>query len=281
MHTVAAIQPAHSAQTDSLIPEYLQHLKDLDRSTNTIDHYAEILNRMDRQLPAGLASANADELRDWIDDDSRQKITRKHYRAIANGFYAWALQNEILDFNPVGQVPNLKVRRRHPRPVTTEEVFAILARAAQPYRLWYLIAAYAGLRCTELAGLERQHITQRDMWVRGKGDVERIVPTHPLIWAEVSGLSGRIVRRLDGKPASRRYVSGRGNHQLHFTLGLPGVTMHRLRRWFGTAAYAAADKDILAVQELLGHASVTTTQIYIDTARSSMDHAVAMLPIAS
>jgi integrase/recombinase XerC len=281
MHTVAAAQPAHTAQTDSLITEYLQHLKDLDRSTNTIDHYADVLARMDRQLPAGLASANADEFRDWNDAGGRQKVTRRHYRAIANGFFTWAVREEILDFNPVFQVPNVKVRRRHPRPVTTEEVFAILARAAAPYRLWYLIAAYAGLRCTELAGLQRQHITQRDMWICGKGDVERIVPTHPLIWAEVSGLSGHIIRRLDGKPANRRYVSGRGNHQLHEVLGLPGVTMHRLRRWFGTAAYAAADKDIVAVQELLGHASVNTTQIYIDTPRASMDHAVSMLPIAS
>jgi len=79
--------------------------------------------------------------------------------------------------------------------------------------------------------------------------------------------------------AGGMYVSGRGNHQLHHVLGLEGVTMHRLRRWFGTAAYHAAHKDIRAVQELLGHAHVTTTQIYIDTARADMASAVAALPV--
>lgn len=277
MHTVAATEPVPA---ESFIGEYIDSLNGR-RSENTIDHYREILNRMDRELPAGLAWSHSEEIRTWIDAGNRSKITRRHYRSIANGFFVWALLEDVLDFNPVGQVPGIKTRRRHPRPVTTEEVFAILAQAATPYRLWYLIAAYAGLRCIELAGLERKHITKDDMWICGKGDVERIVPTHPLIWEEVRNLSGRVVRRLDGGPASRRYVSGRGNHQLHHVLGLEGVTMHRLRRWFGTAAYYAADKDIRAVQELLGHAAVTTTQIYIDTARADMAAAVAALPIAS
>lgn len=297
MHTVATTPPARAAvpqqgpkwrswltpSTTDLIVEYLTHLEDLGRSENTIDHYAELLIRMDKQLDDGLPYSHSDELRDWINSGGRQNITRAHYRAIINGFFAWAIdpRDPKIDFNPVGLLAQPKVRRRQPRPVTTEQVFGILSRAEQPYRLWFLIAAYAGLRCTELAGLERSHITRDDMWVRGKGDVERIVPTHPLIWDEVHEMSGRIIRRRDGGPASRRYVSGRGNHQLHYVLGLEGVTMHRLRRWFGTASYYAADKDILVVKELLGHASVTTSQIYIDTARADMTHAVASLPVAS
>src|SRR3990172_4246089 len=171
MTTVTATLPA---PIDSLITEYLEYL-DGRRSVNTIDHYAEILARMDRELPAGLPSAHADEIKHWIDDGDRQKITRKHYRSIANGFFVWATDamDQRLDFNPVGAVESIRVRRRHPRPVTTEEVFQILAPAAAPYRLWYLIAAVAGLPCNELAGLERKHITRDDIWVCGKGDVER------------------------------------------------------------------------------------------------------------
>ena len=282
MNNLATARPFRPA-SDPLLEEYLTHLDDLERSVNTVDHYAEILDRMNRELPDGLVSSCADEVRDWINTGDRKKITRHHYRSIANGFFAWATDpsDPRIDFNPIAAVARIKVRRRPPRPVTTDQVFQILARGAGPYRLWFLIAAYAGLRCTELAGLERKHITRDEMWICGKGAVERTVPTHPLIWEEVRDMSGRIVRRLDGGQASRRYVSGSGNHQLHYVLGLESVTMHRLRRWFGTAAYHAADKDILVVKELLGHADVTTSQLYIDTTRSDMTSAVAALPVAS
>lgn len=262
-----------------LIAEYLIHLENLDRGENTREHYEDVLTRMDRQLPAGLTSACTEELQAWINEGGRKPVTRQHYRAIAHGFFEWATdpRDQRLDFNPVALVPQVRVHRRRPRPITNDELKSIIGRAAAPFRLWYLIGAYAGLRCIELATLERSHITEREIWICGKGEEERIVDTHPLVWAAVRDLKGHIVRRLDGQPATRQYVSARGNHHLQYVLGVDH-TMHHLRRWFGTAAYESSGKDIRVTQELLGHKQVNTTQIYVDIAAGGKAAAVAALP---
>lgn len=284
MHTVVTPVPAPSpgtVPTANEITEYLRHLQDLNRAESTRDHYAEILQRMDAEMPAGLLYANSDELRDWIIVPGRSARTRNHYRAIAAGFYAWATHPawQIIDFNPALIVPKAKVPRRRPRPVTNERLNAILQRAAEPYRRWFLLAAYAGLRCCELAGLDRADVTEEEIWIRGKGDKDRVIPTHPLVWAEVRDLDGPLVRqRRNDRPAGRRYISARGNEYLHDVLDVP-TNMHHLRRWFGTAAYAEGGRDIRAVQTLLGHSSIKTTELYVDTATKSMTQAVAALPV--
>lgn len=263
------------------ITDYIRHLADLNRAESTREHYEEILRRMDTDMPAGLLYANSDELHDWIVAPGRGARTRNHYRAIAAGFYGWATHpaSQIIDFNPALILPKAKVTKRRPRPVTNDRLNAILSRAAMPYRRWFLLAAYAGLRCCELAGLHRDDVTQQELWVRGKGDKDRPIPTHPLIWAEVRDLDGPLVLQRNGRPAGRRYLSARGNEYLHDVLDVP-TNMHHLRRWFGTAAYAASGRDIRAVQELLGHAGVGTTQLYVDTAAESKTAAVAALPVA-
>jgi len=235
---------------------------------------------MDADIPAGLLYANSDELRDWIVQPGRSARTRNHYTAIAAGFYGWATHpaSQIIDFNPALILPKAKVTKRRPRPVTNERLNAILERSKEPYRRWFLLAACAGLRCCELAGLDREDVTEKELWVRGKGDKERAIPTHPLIWAEVRDLDGPLAVRRDGRPAGRRYISARGNEYLHDVLGV-STNVHHLRRWFGTAAYAESH-DIRAVQELLGHAHVNTTEGYVDTATESMEAAVAALPVS-
>jgi integrase/recombinase XerC len=267
--------------TSCLIDEYLAHLEDVGREPTTINHYREILTRMDAELPAGLTRACADELKEWINQPGRggrrrANKTRRHYQTIATGFFDWGF-----DFNPARALPEIKVARgTRVRPIDTQTLHAILAAAGEPYRRWFLLAAYAGLRCIELSRLERADVTATEILVHGKGSVERVIPTHPLIWEDVADARGRLCRRLDGGPTSRHYISAEGGNYLKATLGLDGVHMHRLRKWFGTAAYAASGNNIRVVQKLLGHADVGTTQIYIDTDAQGMTGAVAGLPVS-
>jgi site-specific recombinase XerD len=120
----------------------------------------------------------------------------------------------------------------------------------------------------------------------GKGGKSRIVPTHPLIWQSVQlppvfepvhDVRGRPVNLVAGG-LTRQQVSHQGNWQLQKVLGQPELSMHKLRRWFGTAAYEASGEDMRVVQELLGHASVATTQRYVATRTTRKRTAVAGLP---
>jgi len=265
-----------------LIAEYLEHLADLGRADSTIGTYTDILQRMDRQLPYGLISACQDELHAWIFSDSHGKAHRKLCRIVANGFYEWASNpaEPRLDFNPAAGLPAVSAPRGRPNPIAEQEKIEMLASAARPHRDWFLIACFTGARCTELADLDREHITERRVLLHGKGDKPRYVPTHPLVWALAQELPpGPLTTDRHGRRLTRQQVSHRGNYYLQQVLGMKGVHMHRLRSTFGTEAYEAT-RDILAVQRLLGHASPATTQIYVEVGGEAMERAVAGLRAA-
>lgn len=281
MHSVPTPPDPHR-----YIERYLTDLRYRQAAESTIDTYTNVLNRAHHELFEGLPYAHADEIREWIWAGNRKPASLALYRTIFAGFFAYACDEEHndppLDYNPMRHVPAIHVPRRASRTVPTDQVHDILARAADPVRLWCLLAAGAGLRCVEISHLDRGHVDQAQVWIQGKGGKERTVPTHPAVWAAVRGLpAGPVARQRDGvSRATRQQVRMRANRHLSTTLGYPGTTMHRLRHWFATAATEAPGGELSVTQELLGHASPATTRIYVDVNSRRKAAAVAALPLA-
>lgn len=268
-----------------LVAEYLEHYA-LTHAQSSVDTYTDVLRRMDRELPYGLISACEEELRAWIYSDTHRAAHRKLCRTIAVGFYEWANNPHAprLDLNPAVALPLVAVAPGRPKPVDPARKFDLLARAAMPYRAWFLIACLTGARCTELANLDREHIDPEWTLLHGKGNKLRQVPTLPAVWALAQMLPPGPVAvetrgRHCGERLTRQQVSHRGNYQLQKVLGLDGVHMHRLRSTYGTEAYAQT-KDIMAVMRLMGHASPATTQIYVGVGDEALKSAVAGLRAA-
>lgn len=264
---------------------YEQHLRELTRSDSTIDTYMGILRNMNRSLPRGLIYACEDELRSWIFVPGHGQATRSLYVTVATGFFGWASDPDKddgrLNYDPSRKLPRVASPKRLPRPITEEQLFDILARAEQPYRDWFVIAAYAGARCIEISALDQAHIGKQSVWLHGKGDKERYVPTHPLVWELAQRLpAGPVAVDHDGTRLTRQQVAGRGKYRLQNILGYKDVSMHRLRHTFGTAAYEAC-RDLRAVQELMGHESSKTTEGYVQASKASMRQAVLGLPVAA
>lgn len=272
------------------IAEYERHLRRLDRSPNTIATYIRTLRQADRELPYGLIRANTDELEDWVFTPSpnrrggpqRGKTTRSHYVRILRGFGKWAAdpKRPRLTFDATAELAQIKPPKGQPKP-TREDSLAVMLRATpSPQRAWILLAAYGGLRCCEISRLDREDITDERIWVHGKGEVERFVPMHPLIWAAVKDLPPGAVA-VDGKTGRRlteSQVSHRGNYRIKKS-GVRGTSMHKLRHRFATQAFDAT-RDLVAVQELCGHSSPSTTRGYVEVNRDRMAAAVASLPVA-
>jgi integrase/recombinase XerC len=255
-----------------ILDEYERHLATLRRSENTIRTYMTLLRAMHRDLPAGLVGASRDELEDYLAGLVSNSAVILN-RAVLRGFFGWACdpEDQWLDYDPTIRLPRPKTPEPDPKPVSSEDLAYILGNAAEPYRTLFVLAAYAGLRCIEISRVERQHVTDQVLLVRrGKGNKLRRIPTHPILWRAVAGLPpGRITE------LSPAQVSMNGNRRLHKLA--PGTTMHQLRHWFGTEAYNRS-LDILAVKELMGHASVATTQVYIKVADAQRSAAVLALP---
>lgn len=273
-----------------LIAQYAQHLEDTDRAESTIALYVWLLRRADTQLPAGLCAANAEELAVFLNtphayrSGRRSRATRQLYRTVLGGFFAWACGphrplGEGLDFDPADLLPSIRVLRAERPLVRDEELADILAQVDEPYRLWIWLACYAGLRCVEISRLDREHVDRHDLVVVGKGDRQRVVPTNEQLWKLLEPLpDGPVALTLRGRRANRQYVSRDGGRHIH-RLGYPHLSMHDGRRWFGRNVYVATGFDIRATQELLGHASVATTQRYVGVAAAAKAAGVAGLPV--
>ncbi len=267
--------------TNPYITRYLDQLV-RNAAEATVDTYRYVLCQIDRELrpTGGLVKACAEDLEAAISYGKRSSQSLR--RAAVRSFFAWANDPRapIMDFNPALYLKPVKVPRSRGRAATTDELADILSRATDPLRIWYVLAAGAGLRCVEISNLDREHVDRELIWVQGKGSVERYVDTHELVWETIKDLPrGPIARQVrSDRRASRQLVQHRANPYLH-KLGYPMLTMHGLRRWYGTNIHAAAGGDVLVTQELLGHASPETTQIYVRVPASKKRAATSALPL--
>lgn len=266
--------PADALNDGDLIDLYLLYLT-AEHPATTVRTYATALRNAHRELPHGLPCADLPEIQAWLFARGWKPATRATYQGAIRGFFAWCGRAGHLDKNTAADLPRVKRGRRLPRPTTDEETRRILTEAAEPVRLWSLIAAYAGARCVEISRLDRVDITEQTTRLHGKGDRERLVPTHPALWAAVRDLPPGLL--AGGRSA--HYISQACRLE-YANLGLSGpppVTAHRLRHWAGTTWLTACD-NLRAVQELMGHASPATTAGYTLAAPAVMRAAVAAAP---
>ena len=265
-----------------LLDEYLDWLRICSRSQRTIDARREILGRIDHDLPEGLVRATAAELTGWIYRDHWSAMTRMTYYGAVKSFFAWATNplDPKLDSDPSALLPPVAAPRGLPRPVS-EDVFAdVLHRAIDPYRRWAVLAGFAGLRCVEIALLDRQDVDEKSILLRRrKGGKPGVLPTHPMVWAAVRDLPpGPLALDDHGGRASPQWVSIRTALYFRRQLGLPGVGLHRMRHRFGTMTYRVT-KDLRVTQVLMGHANPSTTAQYTLIDDEERHKAIAALPV--
>ena len=270
-----------------LIGRYVDHLRfDRRLPANTLDAV-----QADAQLFVALcAERGLDRLADVREPQVRAFVSRERQRGLAptsvrrrlstvRAFLTWCVRQGFITANPAAEVRPPKTPDRLPRTVPAEDLHRALAHA--PTSEWdrrdTLIAELgygAGLRLIELTRLAWVDLSDdcAEVRITGKGDRQRVVPlpaltreallawrpcwtaaarpgeTRVLINQRGQGLSRRGVQLVLGAWAARRDLGTR----LH---------PHRLRHSFATHLLEESG-DIRAVQELLGHADLRTTQVY-------------------
>ncbi len=185
------------------------------------------------------------------------------------------------------------------RPITADELAALLAAARRlggDHELLAVALATTGCRFNELvlARHEDFDLGAEPSWliVNGKGSGRRgpkprRVPLHP-VFVEVLGRNRPDPPRGYVFPSPCRADTPWTDQGLRASIfykitaeaGLEGVTPHRIRHTVATLSLAGT-KDLRAVQELLGHASVATTQLYTSVSASRVSEAVEVLDVAA
>ncbi|TYP82025.1 tyrosine-type recombinase/integrase [Blastococcus xanthinilyticus] len=211
----------------------------------------------------------------------RAPETRRAYACHIRSFYRWAMSTGIVETDPSLMLTIPMIPRHLPRPINEADLARALAAARPKLRAIYTLAAYAGLRCVEIAGLDwtdirRETATGAFLHVRkGKGCKERTVEIGQVVIDALQATGpkrrGPIFLGREGQRIDARSISSGGNRHLH-SLGID-ATMHQLRHRYGSVAYQLS-RDLRMVQEQLGHASPKTTAGY---ARPSADAAARMV----
>lgn len=240
-------------------------------------------------LPA-LASVPHADLRAWMAHERARGLgARSLARSLSavRRFTGWLAEREGVDATAVLSARGPKFRRKLPRPLSERDAKALLLTVAEDGAedwirardLAVVTLLYGcGLRISEALGLPATaHPLPEVLRILGKGSKERLVPAIPAAREAVARYAALCPFDLTSGPLFRGARGGALNPRLvakvmeraRATLGLPPTaTPHALRHSFATHLLNAGG-DLRAIQELLGHASLSTTQVYtaVDGAR--------------
>jgi len=277
-------------------------LAERHRSRNTVATYRVALTEFElflRERRNGRAwdKAASRDLADFLGRPRKGKgplaggplspASKASYAGAVVVFYRWAAKEGLLRRDPMAGFVVPKAGPGIPRAVPLRGaggapgLDALLehARANPRLQMMVLLGCRAGLRAAEIAGLRIEHVHLGEgakiRVVGGKGGRDRVVPLHPKVRAALAAYlagrprSGPVIesRTWPGEPVSAAHVS----HLLSRAMSELGVrtdsgtraTGHSLRHTAATSLLAAGKgRNLHAVQLFLGHASLTTTQVY-------------------
>lgn len=265
------------------LADYLTHMQLRRLSPRTIAGRICVLRGLAAFAGRPLLRLTAEDLVAWERWLRVTPDTAATYVSAVRAFYAWAERTGRVRRSPAAWLPAPARSRRLPRPVGEAELAAALAGAAPDVRLMIVLAAWLGLRCCEISGLRWEHVSlaTRTVLVIGKGRRERLLPLSDFLIGELRayGLarSGYVLLRRDGQPGPvAAYRVGQLVSRQFRGAGVD-ATAHRGRHRFATGVLAACH-DVRVVQELLGHESLQSTQIYTRWDQPTAVAAVAALP---
>ncbi|MCX8032810.1 MAG: site-specific tyrosine recombinase XerD [Thermoleophilia bacterium] len=272
---------------DQTIARYLRHLR-LERglSERTLASYERDLKQLASFLArtgVDLLEASSEHLREFLATGIWKPSTRARKTAAIRSFYKYATSLGIITRDPARGLSAPRTGSRLPKTLTVDEITRLLsAPPATPQglrdRALMEIIYGAGLRASEVLSLRLQDVDLEVGFVRtiGKGDKERVVPLGR------KGLEALRMYLQRGRPylggpgtlkPPQLFLNNRGRQMtrqgLHLIIkkyvrqaGLPdSISAHTLRHSFATHLLEGG-ADLRSVQEMLGHADLSTTQIY-------------------
>ena len=246
------------------------------RSEKTIQSYASDLNAANDALPHGLIGATPDEIQNYLSGLSERASSIARKASSLRGFYKFLMLEKIITTNPTKNIELPKRARPLPKLLSVDEIELLISSAGDTKNSTRLRAmlelVYAsGLRVSELCELPMTSILGDHLLVHGKGAKERMVPMHA---GAIDALNKWLAQRGD---TDSKYVFPGTGKTGHITrdgffkilkkcailagIAPEHVSPHVLRHSFASHLLSHG-ANLRAIQTMLGHEDISTTQIY-------------------
>ena len=230
--------------------------------------------------PRGPWSVTTDDLIGWLGEQGWARETLRSHRAAVRSFYRWAHGAGHVARDPAAGLPAVRPAPPMPRPTNAEALRQALATVSdERVHLALLLGARLGLRRGEMVLVHERDLVDDlvgySLLVHGKGGRRRSVPVPATLarqirracragggWAFPGRIDGHLSAAYLGKLVSRVLPAGQSTHGLR----------HR----FATDAHRV-NRDLVTVQELLGHASPETTRRYVGADEDELRRTVLAL----
>ena len=268
--------------------DFLRHLRERNASTHTIKAYTSDLDAFSAYIgnrdPKAIDHIAIRGFLSHLYDKGLSKTSVARSLAAIRSLYRWLAQEGIVEQNPAKLVSTPRLPKKLPRVPTIEEVNSVLdgkmpevASFPERDRLLLELLYGCGIRNSELVGINLDDIraSNEAILIRGKGKKERYVPfgesvhealssylpwRHQLLATVKKSTPALLINQRGGRLTTRSV--GRIVKRIAVAKGLsPDVHPHTLRHAFGTHMLEEG-ADLRAIQELLGHERLATTQRY-------------------
>ena len=266
-----------------------------------LSQFIESLNQQGASL--SVADIQTCEIRDFMVNLQARGLSPQTIARRINclrSFFNFLWTNDYVSRNPCLKIKTPKKERKLLTVLTEEECRALLAAAYKSHytmlgfrdRAIVSLLLYTGVRRQELLNVTLEDIDLKQGWLRvrrGKGNNMRLVPLVPeAIGAVEDWLEFRPVCKhrflfstLTRKPLGRHGLQYLFRKALMSAgISRPGISVHTLRHTFATLLLRNGC-DLMSIKEMLGHASLESTAIYLHVDMSSLQAAVAKHPLRS
>ncbi len=277
---------------DNALTDLRMHLK-LERSLSdrTVEAYLRDVGKLrtyatSQTPPLAPEAVQLDDLQAFITSVAKHGLgatSQARLLSAVRGFYRSLRREKAIEEDPTELVQSPRIARKLPVFLSVLEIDAMIAAIDMSKPLAHRDRAMletlygCGLRVSELCGLRRSwlHFSEGFIRVVGKGDKERLVPIGPKAMRQITSYVDQERVHLPRRPKTEDFVflNARGGalsrmavFNLVKTLAVKAgigktISPHTFRHSFATHLVEGG-ADLRAVQEMLGHASITTTEIY-------------------
>lgn len=217
--------------------------------------------------------------------------------AIKSFFKYMESKAKVITQNPARELESPKIEKRNPVYLTLEESKQLLNNISGKHkeRNYCIVVMFlnCGLRLSELIGININNIKEDTLTVIGKGNKERTIYLNDLCMEAISNYLDVRIEPINEEDKNALFVSGKRKRiskkavqellsKYFKAANLTGkkYTAHKLRHTAATLLYKHGGVDIRVLQQILGHESVSTTQIYTHVDEEQLRDAVKLNPLA-